>query len=265
MTRSAAGRWHRLAAARKDCVSSMAAFLFPPECPGCASRDVDTFDPSQPGGAVFCRDCRNALCPQIAFQCPRCGAETGPWTHPVRDCVHCRRRPLAFRSVCCLGMYDALMRQVMLAAKWSASTSQIRTLAEMLAKERAAQLNALQADVILPIPHHWQQRLLRHFNPAAEIADRLGRALSLPVDHHILLRRHRARPQKRVVESQRFANQAGSFSVRDAHCLTGRRVLLVDDVLTTGATCSEASRTLRSHGASECHVAVVARVLDHGA
>ena len=65
--------------------------------------------------------------------------------------------------------------------------------------------------------------------------------------------------------TQRFENQKRSYSIRDAAVIRGERILIVDDVLTTGATCSEVAAVLLQAGAVECHVAVIARVLDHSA
>ena len=87
----------------------------------------------------------------------------------------------------------------------------------------------------------------------------------MPCDYHILSRRRNTRPQKRVPVEQRFQNQREAFRVRSGHVLEGKTVLIVDDVMTTGATCSEAARVLREHGAAECHVAILARVLDNSA
>jgi predicted amidophosphoribosyltransferase len=81
----------------------------------------------------------------------------------------------------------------------------------------------------------------------------------------LLYRQRQTRAQKRVPVSQRFGNQADAFSLQDMHVVDGERILLVDDVLTTGATCSEATKLLRQHGAEECHVAVLGRVLDSSA
>jgi predicted amidophosphoribosyltransferase len=65
--------------------------------------------------------------------------------------------------------------------------------------------------------------------------------------------------------NERFGNQQDAFGLKDPHVVDGERILLVDDVLTTGATCSEATRLLKQAGATSCHVAVLGRVLDHSA
>lgn len=189
----------------------------------------------------------------------------GPHVSTASGCVHCRRKTIHFESVTCLSMYDDEMRKAVLSAKWSHSAVMIDALGNLLATSRRSQLLAANPDIILPVPQSMTSRFTRHFNSAAQVAIQLSRFLNVRSDAQILKRSRHSRPQKRVAVHQRFENQAGSFGLRDAHLLTGKRVLLVDDVLTTGATCSEAARLLKSSGASVCHVAVVARVLDASA
>lgn len=213
----------------------------------------------------FCGNCLEQLLPQGGTSCARCGAEVGPHSSVDEGCIHCRKRSLAFRSVVCLGMYQGALRQTLLSAKSSMSSVTTAALAALLCEARRSELATLQIDRIIPIPQHWTQRLARPFSPALVVAEQLARVLRVPCDVHILRRSRRTRPQKRVAVTGRFQNQRDSFRLRDTHVVAGERVLLVDDVLTTGATCSEAARMLRSAGAAECHVAVIARVLDHSA
>ena len=107
--------------------------------------------------------------------------------------------------------------------------------------------------------------MTRRFNSASIIAEEISRTINVPCDAHILSRRRNTRPQKRVPVEQRFQNQRDAFRVRPGHGLAGKTVLIVDDVMTTGATCSEAARILREHGAAKCHVVFLARVLDNSA
>lgn len=213
----------------------------------------------------YCDSCRTELTPEIPFQCVRCGAEVGPYAVTEGGCVHCRGRVLRFQSLVCLGMYRDSLRKAVLGAKWSASSAEMESLAQLLLETRREQLADLRADLLIPIPQSLSSRFTRHFNPAAQIAEVLGRGLSIPTNLHVLARRRHTIPQKRVSVQQRFGNQKDSFRVTDARLLQRKRVLLVDDVSTSGATCSEAARLLRKHGAAECHVAVIARVLDGSA
>lgn len=159
-------------------------------------------------------------------------------------------------------MYEGALRKAVLSAKWSFSSAGTASLADLLYSQRRAVLRDYEADLVIPIPQSWQVRLRRRFNPASVIAAVLARELHVQADEHILRRRRNTRPQKRVSVQRRFDNQKNSFRVRDRHVVDGRRILLVDDVVTTGATCSEAARMLKQCGAKCCGVAVLARVLD---
>jgi ComF family protein len=162
-------------------------------------------------------------------------------------------------------MYEGALRDTILSSKWSRSTVCLESLAALFCETQHADLSDHSFDLIIPIPQSWNRRLVRHFNPADVVAARLGRSLNVPLERHVLRRSRMTRLQKRVSVSQRFENQRNSFRLRDRHIIKDQRVLIVDDVLTTGATCSEAARLLKQNGASTCHVAVLARVLDHSA
>lgn len=239
-------------------IGRMADFVLPPSCFACGER----LSTQRAAANAVCRSCRTCLAPEIPDSCDRCGARVGPHTATESGCVHCRDKPIRFDSLVCLGMYDAPMRHAILSAKWSWSSIGMETLSELLAEARVAELESLRCDMIIPVPQHWSGRLRRHFNTASLVGSVLAGRLAIPSDEHILRRRRMTRPQKRVSISQRFRNQRDSFRIRDAHVVRGKKVLIADDVLTTGATCSEAARVLKRAGAAECHVAVIARVLD---
>lgn len=233
----------------------------PFRCSLCNRSDIPPGNPL----AAYCRECTTELCPPPVNRCEKCAAEVGPFAFTAVGCVHCRGRALRFASVHCLGMYHDPLRRAILSAKWSFSAVPIRSLARLFVQTRLSQLRALRPEVVIPIPQHWQQRLVRHFNPAWIIAEELAAALAIPCNPHVLRKSRRSRPQKRVSLAKRNENQRNSFAISNSDDIAGRRILLVDDVLTTGATCSEAARMLLTAGAVDCHVAVLARVLDHSA
>ena len=94
-----------------------------------------------------------------------------------------------------------------------------------------------------------------------QVSEEIAAALQVPCDPHLLYRQRQTRAQKRVPVSQRFGNQSDAFALQDVHMIDGERILLVDDVLTTGATAHSAARTLRRNGAKRVVVAVIARAL----
>lgn len=251
--------WSRLTSTIHQAVATTANFLCPQHCVLCSAQELAEDN----SGCRVCVHCRNAIAPKIENSCGRCGAAVGPHVSTADGCVHCRRVPIRFDSVVCLGMYNEPMRNAVLSAKWSWSSVAIESLGILLERRQRDRLASFQPDLIIPIPQNLKARMTRHFNPAEMIALVLSRALEIPVDLHILRRKRTTRPQKRVSVMERFRNQRNSFRIRDTHLVKGKRILLVDDVLTTGATCSEAARVLKAHGALACHVAAIARVLQN--
>lgn len=245
----------------KSALWQLADLLFPSQCALCGTADHAASD----GGNAYCPDCIEKLTPDPINRCHRCAAEIGPYAKSDKGCAHCRNRKLRFRSAVCLGMYDGSLRKALLAAKWSFSAVRMRSLGALLATRRSAELSDMSFDLIVPIPQHWRQRLVRNFNPAWIVAYELASRLNLNCDVHLLRRTSRTRPQKRVSVKQRFENQRGTLAVSCPPAVKSQRILIVDDVLTTGATCSEAARVLKAAGAKSCTVAVLARVLDHSA
>jgi len=243
----------------KSTLWQLVDLLFPPRCALCGTVDHAASD----GGNAYCPECIEKLTPEPLNRCQRCAAEIGPYASSNKGCAHCRNRRLRFNSVVCLGMYDGSLRKAPLAAKWSFSAVRMSSLGALLATRRSAELNAGAFDRIVPIPQHWRQRLVRNFNPTWIIAHELASRLNIDCDVHLLRRTSRTRPQKRISVKQRFENQSGTLAVSHPPTVQGQRILIVDDVLTTGATCSEAAKVLKAAGARSCTVAVLARVLDH--
>lgn len=232
-------------------------WLLPSECLLCQAATETNPDHIPP---TVCIDCFETLVPPATASCNACGTPLGPHASSSGKCPHCRGRQFRFKSVTCLGMYDGPLRTMLLQGKWSSSSNSIRTLARVYVLARAAELRALNVERIIPIPQIWHRRLRRNFNAAALLAAEIGKLLKRPVDVRILRRSRGTLPQKRASLSDRRAIQSNSFRIRDSHVIQGERILLVDDVLTTGATCDEAAGMLGQAGVRQSYVAVLARV-----
>jgi ComF family protein len=155
-------------------------------------------------------------------------------------------------------MYDGDLREAVLSTKSAHQEPLAVALVELLWKLRSDELIAQRADVIVPMPMHWIRRLERGANTPEVLAERLARRLALPVCPMLKRRRHTV-PQGSLARSARLTNLRQAFRLRSDYDCRGARVLLVDDVLTTGATCSEAAKVLLREGAENVSVAVLAR------
>ncbi len=128
----------------------------------------------------------------------------------------------------------------------------------LLWERRGEHLSAIRAELIIPVPMYWRRRLSRGKNNPETLAECLAKSLGIPARKRVLIRHRNTKPQTGS-PTFRFQNVRGAFRVRRPQVVSGARILLIDDVLTTGATCSEAARMLKQSGAAMVAVAVVAR------
>jgi ComF family protein len=155
---------------------------------------------------------------------------------------------------------------VVLRTKRLSHESLTKALGRLLADRRGAELAQFRPDLIVPIPMHWWRRLWRGVNNTEILAEELGRRLGKPVARRLLVRRRPTRPQKDLLLPERFANLRNAFRLRRGHRQAAAparwqdsHILLVDDILTTGATSSEAARVFKQAGAGAVAIAVLAR------
>jgi ComF family protein len=176
-------------------------------------------------------------------------------------CPNCSHRGLHFQTVIPLGPYDGALRDAVLKTKRSLQEPMVLALGQLLLRRRERQLSDFRPDLVVPIPMHWIRRFRRGVNSPELLAGCLGRRLQSAVAERLLVRTRNTLPQKDLMPQDRFRNVRGAFRVRrgQRRRLQDSRVLLVDDILTSGATCSEAAAVLRRAGASAVAAAVLAR------
>lgn len=210
----------------------------------------------------LCDACRPALAPEVRPACGRCGAPVAAAQDGCDRCEDCRGRPMRFAKSVALGNYDGLLRTTVLRMKRANEEPLSAALAALFCQRRGAALAALAAEVVVPVPMFWLRRLARGTNSPEIVAESLARRLRLPVVPRMIRRLRNTPPQGPLARHERLENVRGAFRLRRGCDVRGARVLLVDDILTTGATCSEIARQLLTAGAIEVAVAVLARA--HG-
>jgi len=178
-------------------------------------------------------------------------------------CISCRARlrpapaiPPADLPILSLWRYEPPLDAVILALKFRRLDYLGRHLAHELAAAFGAELRT--ADLVVPVPLHWTRRVARGFDQAERIAAPLAALLGLPVAG-VLRRRRATGAQARLGRAARLTNLAGAFRVGRPTAVVGRRVVLVDDVATTGATLEAAAQALRAAGADEVFALTAAR------
>ncbi len=144
--------------------------------------------------------------------------------------------------------------------KYGPEPSLARFMGVLLARQFLWEMRGLGIERVVPVPLHKKRLLERGFNQAALMARSIARALEVPLELRCLVKVRSTSPQVGLKRSERIANVKGAFAVTQKARVSGKRLLLVDDVYTTGATLSEASRCLLGAGAKEVHVITFARV-----
>lgn len=227
--------------------------VYPPQCLAC-------------GGELaagerkhFCELCLYELGLFSGATCDRCSAPR-PFEMPsVKGCGHCMNQRLRFDAAIALGPYDGLLRDLVLATKRSYGETKAIGLGRLLMEQRGDELRSAQIDVVCGVAMHWRRRLRRMACGPALLAELIARELGIPYAANLITRRRSTVPQFQLPRSQRRQNVRRAFTMGWGHRLNGAHVLLVDDILTTGATCSEIARVLKRGGARRVTVAVLAR------
>jgi ComF family protein len=158
-----------------------------------------------------------------------------------------------------MGAYEGRLRDAILRMKKSSGQSLAENMGRIFGECRRDRLSVLRSELVAPVPLHWRRAWLRGYNQAAALAEQLAWVTGVPCSQDCLRRIRHTPQQLQPTATARRENVRGAFRVRRGAIVKGKRILLVDDVMTTGSTVSEASRTLREAGAAEVVVAVLAR------
>jgi ComF family protein len=215
--------------------------LFPPRCAICLA-----------GGALVCHACVGALIPADGVRCDRC------WT-PIADgsttCSHCRAdHGIAFTSIRAPFVMEAEARELVHKLKYEGLTS----LGEPMGALIAGHVD-IDGDLVVPVPLHRGRQRSRGYNQSALLARQIGVTTGLPVDVRAIRRIRATQPLARTMHrDERRAIVAGAFAADRAR-VEGRSILLVDDVVTTGATLCACSTALLDAGAASARCVTFAR------
>ncbi len=164
---------------------------------------------------------------------------------------------MAFQTARSFGLYEGNLRRLIHLLKYDKMTPLARPLAQRLAVV-VPRLGPLE--LIVPVPLHRWRRWGRGFNQSALLAKELSRVAALPFDARLLRRGRATKSQAGLSDEERRVNVKGAFQVRAAAAVRGRRVLVVDDVITTGATLSACADALNAAGARSVAALTLARV-----
>ena len=240
-------------------LTSVLALLYPQRCPGCKALA----EPEE----GFCAACWQFLHPIEPPLCWCCGAPFTTSTGPDHLCARCLSRPPSFRQARSWGRYqsgDTIPHPL------STAIQQFKYQRDLSAGKVLAGLGVAhfpwrdQAyDLIVPVPLHRERLRRRGFNQSLILARAIGQARHIEINPLVLARTRATVPQTQLRESERRENVRGAFTVVTPQRLAEKKILLVDDVYTSGATAEECAKTLSRGGAEIVDVFTLARAVSH--
>ena len=232
-------------------------FVLPVECLTCGtslSRDPVPF---------FCTECWQSI---HALQQPLCARCDQPFISPAattytpdHQCQQCREQPPDFQRAWTLFPYLSPLREAICSFKYQGKHTMARPLARLMI---GALPRGIDVDTIIPVPLHRSRLREREFNQSLLLADQLSRHLVCPVSATNLVRIAATDPQTTLTRQARLRNLRQAFAVRRPQDIAEKRILLVDDVFTTGTTLNECAKTLRKAGSGPVIALTLARTVD---
>lgn len=225
--------------------------LYPPACAACGG------EASGDGDGRLCRSCRTSLPLLSRVSCPGCGG--APVSSPAVFCGSCGGSFRRDGLVAALG-YDGSARELILSLKYQANLAAGTVLADLLLRSPGL-ADLPRPEVVVPVPLHRRRLRERGFNQSVLIARKAAAAFGAELAPRALERLRPTAPLSGLGPAARQTEIRGAFTVREPALVRGRRVLLVDDVLTTGVTVEECCRTLKAAGSGRVFAAAAARKL----
>lgn len=230
--------------------------LLPIDCASCGV--ALTNDPV----SFFCATCWGAIRPLRGPVCPRCGRPFSSTValqySPNHLCGDCRSRPPAFTAARSLYPYDSSLRDAIHLVKYRGKVALTSGLADLM---KGAWREIPGLELVIPVPLHPARLTEREFNQALLLADHLAGWLGVPISYNNLVRVRATAPQTDLTRAQRKKNLRRSFVLRHPREVAGKRILLLDDVFTTGTTVNECAKALRKAGSADVYVVTLARTL----
>ena len=230
--------------------------LYPPQCLRCLALVAET--------NTLCSICWREISFIEGAGCDVCGLPFEFDLGPNALCGACSQQRPIFNRARAVLIYNAASRDLILSFKHGDKTHAATAYGKWLFRMSKNFLkNQEKIDLILPVPLHWSRLFHRRYNQAALLALELGKLAQIPVETTLLRRHKKTASQGHKTTRQRHQNLIGAFSVlpKTRHQIKNKRLLLVDDVFTTGATASTCAQVLLSAGADQVDVLTLARVV----
>lgn len=233
-----------------DTLHSATDLFWPRRCLNCDQSTNHTL--------CLCQSCIEQFSKDSDPACPRCTSTVGPHTDTSQGCTRCRTQSYRFASAQRWGVYDGRLREAILTMKHRRGESLAEVMGMAWALARKNSLIRATPQAVMAVPLHWRKRWGRGFNQSEVLARSVAEGLGLTFIPNGIRRVKSTPPQADVSATQRRENMKDAFQPWRTRGWKGLRILLVDDVLTTGATADGASAAILAGGAAQVDVAVLA-------
>lgn len=207
----------------------------------------------------WCGPCWNKLTSRPPHHCQKCGVNIFGRNSLGERCPHCHDSDLRFERAVNIGNYRGLLQELVIRLKNQHDEPLAIQLGKLLAYEIITAEFFPDLNLVVPVPTHWWRRMQRGFQAAEILAETLASDCDLPYAGQILNCNRRTQKQGTLSTTGRMKNVRGAFDLHAKINVRGLTILLVDDVMTSGATVSEISRVLLKSGAAKVYVGVIAR------
>lgn len=219
--------------------------VYPSFCLICENVEQDSY---------LCAKCLEKIEIIGEQRCRKCGTPCESYL-----CPDCKVREYAFEYACSAGVFDGVLREAIHLFKYRGQVVIAKPLADLMIRCFPDTKLSGRIDAVIPIPIHSSRLLERGFNQSEELARQFCNKTRIPLVTDVLYKSRKTPRQVGLPFDVRVVNVAGSFGIRHAVKIRGKRVMLIDDVITTGSTVSEAARTLREAGAAVVYAYTLAR------
>jgi len=229
--------------------------FFPPLCHSCKEFIPDA------GPIHICAECLGRITTIQSPLCHSCGTPFATEAGIDHTCGECLQHPPRFASARAAALFDGPLKELIHLFKYAGKVQIRRPLALFTAAQLALFVQEIAPDCLVPVPLHPRKLRERGFNQALLLGQLLARQWQIPLSIDNLRRTRWTEPQITLSAEQRLQNVRGAFAVHAPADFARKRLLLLDDVYTTGNTVAECAKTLKGAGAAAIHVVTVARTV----
>lgn len=213
-------------------------WIYPPRCPICGEITDDKIN-------YVCTDCKNKV---FFIKEPRCMKCSKPILNAEKEyCYDCEKGNFHYEKGKALWIYDDIMKKSISEFKYHGRKEYSKFYGKFLADQYGNWVRKMNADALIPVPLHRQKQKARGYNQAELIAREVGARIGIPVKTDILYRKQYTMPQKELNDVERRKNLARAFEVKE-DTLFLKKVILIDDIYTTGSTIEACTNVLLEHG-----------------